>query len=159
MISDKGSQFAADLIRELNQMPDIQTRLSTAFYPQMNRQIEYMNQKLKQYLEFFVNHKLKNQPKWLVVAKFTANSKVYTATKVSPFIASYGRELQMRANIRRKGNVEMATEFVERIRKIQQETGVALKKAQEKMKQQANKRQKEIKAWKKSNKVILSTKD
>ena len=53
----------------------------------------------------------------------------------------------------------MATEFVERIRKIQQETGVALKKAQEKMKQQANKRQKEIKAWKKSNKVILSTKD
>lgn len=40
----------------------------------------------------------------------------------------------MRANIRRKGNVEMATEFVERIRKVQKETGVALKKAQEKMK-------------------------
>jgi len=40
----------------------------------------------------------------------------------------------MRANIRRKGKMDMATEFVERIRKKQKETGAALKKAQEKMK-------------------------
>jgi len=34
-----------------------------------------------------------------------------------------------------------------------------LKRAQEEMKQQANKEQKEVEAWKKDNKVILSTKD
>jgi len=34
------------------------------------------------------------------------------ATKVSPFIANYRRELQMRADIRKKGKVEKAMEFV-----------------------------------------------
>jgi len=31
---------------------------------------------------------------------------------------NYGRKLQMRADIRRKGKVETATEFVKRMRKI-----------------------------------------
>jgi len=35
----------------------------------------------------------------------------------------------MGADIRRKGKVEKATEFVERIRKVQKEEGVTLKKA------------------------------
>jgi len=34
------------------------------------------------------------------------------ATKVSPFMANYGRELRMGENIRKKGKVEKATEFV-----------------------------------------------
>jgi len=30
------------------------------------------------------------------------NNKVHTATKVSPFIANYGKELRMEGDIRRK---------------------------------------------------------
>jgi len=51
------------------------------------------------------------------------------ATKVLPFIANYGRELQMEADIRREGKVEKMTEFVKRMRKIQEEAGVVLRKA------------------------------
>ena len=65
----------------------------------------------------------------------------------------------MRADIRRKGKVETATEFVKRMRKIQKEIGAALKRAQEEMKQQVNKKHREVEAWKKYNKVMLSTKD
>jgi len=54
--------------------------------------------------------------------------------KISLFIASYGRELRIGANIRRKGNIEKTTEFVERMKKIQEEAEVALRKAQEEMK-------------------------
>jgi len=43
------------------------------------------------------------------------NNKAHTATKVLPFMANYGRELRMGGNIRKKGKVESATEFVERI--------------------------------------------
>ena len=57
------------------------------------------------------------------------NNKIYTTTKVSLFMANYGRELRMGADIRRKGKVEKAIEFVERIRKVQKEIGVTLKKA------------------------------
>jgi len=51
------------------------------------------------------------------------------ATKISFFMANYGRELRMEDNIRKKGKVEKTTEFIERMRRVQEEAGVALKKA------------------------------
>ena len=56
------------------------------------------------------------------------NNKVYTATKVLPFIANYGRELRMEGNIRKRRKVEKAIEFVERMKKVYEEAGAALKK-------------------------------
>ena len=50
VISNKGPQFAAELMRELNKMLEIETRLSTVFHPQTDRQMEQMNQELEQYL-------------------------------------------------------------------------------------------------------------
>jgi len=50
IISDRGPQFTAGLIRELNKLLGIKTKLSTAFYLQTDRQIERMNQELEQYL-------------------------------------------------------------------------------------------------------------
>ena len=79
-------------------------------------------------------------------AEFVVNNKVYTATKVSLFIANYSRELRMGGDIKKKGKVEKITEFVERMRKVQKEAGVALKKAQEDMKRQADKGRKETEA-------------
>jgi len=73
------------------------------------------------------------------------NNKVHLAIKISPFMANYGRELRIGADIRRKGKVEKATEFVERMRRVQKEAGAALRKAQEEIKQQADKRRREIK--------------
>jgi len=38
----------------------------------------------------------------LVSAEFAVNNKVYSAIKVSPFMANYGRELKIGVDIRRK---------------------------------------------------------
>ena len=57
MISNKGPQFVAELIRELNKMLGIETRLLMAFYPQMDRQMEWMNKELEQYLRFFIEYR------------------------------------------------------------------------------------------------------
>ena len=59
-MSDKGPQFAAELTKELNRMLDIRTKLLTAFYPQINGQIEQINQELEQYLWFFIDHRQKD---------------------------------------------------------------------------------------------------
>ena len=96
--------------------------------------MEQVNQKLEQYLRFFIDHRQKDQPEWLVSAEFVVNNKVYTAIKVSPFIANYGRELRIEGDIRKKGKVEKVMEFVERMKKVQKEAEVALKKIQEDMK-------------------------
>ena len=144
VVLDRGPQFAAELTKELNKMLGIEMRLSTAFHPQTDGQMEQINQELEQYLRFFVNHRQKDWPEWLALAEFVVNNKAHTATKVLPFIANYGRELRMGGDIRKKGKVERATEFVERMKKVHKEAGVALKKAQENMKRQADQGRKEI---------------
>ena len=65
----------------------------------------------------------------------------------------------MGGDIRKKRKVEKTTEFVKRMKRVQEEAGVALKKAQKEMKRQVDKGKKESKAWKKGDRVLLSTKD
>jgi len=56
IISDRGPQFAAGIMKELNHMLGIETKLSTAFHPQTDGQTERMNQELEQYLRMFIDH-------------------------------------------------------------------------------------------------------
>ena len=97
---------------------------------------------MEQYLQFFVDHRQKDWPEWLALAEFAINNKVHLVTKVSLFIANYSRELRMGADIRKEEKVEKATEFVKRMKKVQEEVEVALKKTQEDMKRQADRRRK-----------------
>jgi len=60
IVSDRGPQFTAELTKELNKMLGIKTKLSTVFHPQMDGQMECMNQELEQYLRFFVEHRQKD---------------------------------------------------------------------------------------------------
>ena len=84
IVLDKGPQFAAELTKELNRMLEIETRLLTAFHLQMDRQTEWMNQELEQYLWFFVDYRQKDWPEWLASAEFVVNNKVHIAMKVLP---------------------------------------------------------------------------
>jgi len=143
VVSDRGPQFAAELTKELNRMLGIKTKLLTAFHPQTDGQTERMNQELEQYLQFFIKHRQKDWPEWLAMAEFAVNNKVHTATKVSPFMANYRREMRMEGDIRKKGKVENATEFVERMKKVHKEVEAALRKTQEEMKRYADRGRKE----------------
>jgi len=42
-----------------------------------------------------VDYRQKNWPEWLVLTEFAINNKVYSTTKVSLFIANYGRYHRM----------------------------------------------------------------
>jgi len=50
VISDKRSQFAAELMKELNKILGIEMKLLISFHLQTDGQTERMNQKLEQYL-------------------------------------------------------------------------------------------------------------
>jgi len=47
IIFDRRSQFAAGLIQELNKMLEIESKMSTAFHPQIDGQTERINQELE----------------------------------------------------------------------------------------------------------------
>ena len=129
IVLDRELQFAVEMTKELNRILGIETRLLMSYYPQTDGQMERMNQKLEQYLRFFIDHRKKDWPEWLVSAEFAVNNKVYSTTKTSPFIVNYRREMRMGVDLRRKGKMEKATEFVERMRKVQEEAGAVLMRA------------------------------
>ena len=74
-------------------------------------------------------------------------------------MTNYGKELRIGGDIRRKRKVESVTEFMERMKKVHEEAGAALKKMQEEMKRYADRGRKETERWKKGDRVLLSTKD
>ena len=49
-------------------------------------------------------------------------------------MVNYGRELRIGVNLRRKEKMEKAMEFVKRMRRVQEEVGVVLIKAQKEIK-------------------------
>ena len=58
-------------------------------------------------------------------------------------MANYKREIRIGGDIRKKGKVEKAMEFVERMKKIHEEAEAVLKKTQEDMKRQVDRERKE----------------
>jgi len=56
IILDRGPQFVAGIMKELNRMLRIKTKLSIAFHLQTNGQTERMNQELEQYLCIFIDY-------------------------------------------------------------------------------------------------------
>ena len=151
-------QFAAGMIKELNNLLGIQTKLLTAYHPQTDGQIERINQELEQYLRVFIDYRQEQWPDWLGTAEFLYNNKIHTATKILPFKANYGQDPRMGFEGRRKRKYEAAGKFVERIKKIQKEAKAALGKAQEEMKFE-NRRQREEEEYRVGDLVLLSMKD
>ena len=118
IISNRGVQFTAGMMKELNNLLGIQTKLSTAYHPQTDGQTERVNQELEQYLRVFIDHRQEQWPDWLGTAEFAYNNKIHAMTKTSPFKINYGQNPRMGFEGRRKGKYEAAGKFVEKMRKI-----------------------------------------
>jgi len=65
-------------MEELNKILGIETKLSTAYHPQMDRQMERTNQELEQYLRMYINHRQNNWSEWLATVEFVFNNKVHS---------------------------------------------------------------------------------
>ena len=140
-------------------MLGIETKLSTAYYPETDKQMKRTNQELEQYLRMYVNHRQNNWLEWLATAEFAFNNKVHTATKMSLFQVNYERESRMGFDIRKKGKNEKAEEFVREMKERHEKVRAALVKSQEEMKRQADRNRKEAEEYRVGNKVLISTKD
>ena len=85
VILDRGPQFVAGLMKELNEMLGIETKLLMAFHLQTDRQTERTNQELEQYLRMYIDDRQNNWLELLATAEFIFNNKVYTVIKLSLF--------------------------------------------------------------------------
>jgi len=159
IISDRGPQFAAGLMRELNEMLGIKSKLSTVFHPQTDRQTKRINQELEQYLRMFIDHRQEQWSEWLGTAEFAYNNKVHSSTRISPFKANYGQDPRIGFKERKKGKYMGAEKFMEKMKEIQEEAKAGLRKAQKDMRKYADRKRSDTEEYKVGDLVMLSTKD
>jgi len=69
IVSDRGVQFAVGMMKELNSLLGIQTKISTAYHPQTDRHTERVNQELEQYLRVY-------QPQTRTMAGLARNGRI-----------------------------------------------------------------------------------
>ena len=87
--SDRGPQFAAQVMQEINKALSISTKLSMSFHPQTNGQTEIVNKEVQKFLWIYCFEKQDQWANWLAIAQFSINSKKHTLTKVAPFEATW----------------------------------------------------------------------
>jgi len=107
----------------------------------------------------FIDHRQEQWPEWLGTAEFAYNNKAHSSTRTSPFKANYRQDPRIGFEGRKKGKYAGAEKFVERMKEIQEEAKVVLRKVQEDMKKYADKKRSDADEYKVGDLVMLSTKD
>jgi transposase InsO family protein len=139
VVSDRGSQFIADFTRELYRLLGIEVAASMAHHPQTDRQTEWANQELEQYLRLFINERQDDWDELLPLAEFSYNNHIHSSTQQTPFMVDSGRHPHMGFEPQQpRLHVESANEFVERMAKGVEEVKVALTKVKEEYTQYYN---------------------
>jgi len=62
-----------------------------AYHPQIDRQIERINQEVKVFLRYCINYQQDDWTEWLLVAEFQYNDKKHLITGYTPFELNYKR--------------------------------------------------------------------
>jgi len=140
-------------------MLGIEGKLLTAFYPQIDRQTERVNQELEQYLRIFIDYRQEQWSNWLEIAEFVYNNKIHSSTKTLSFKANYRQDPRMGFEIRKKRKYEGIEKFVTKMKEIQEKAKAVLGKVQEEMKKYADRKREKADKYKVGDLVMLSTKD
>ncbi len=161
IISDRGTQFAAELFQEWCKLLGIESSLSTAYHPQTDGQTERVNQVLEQYLRCYVDYNLDNWAITLNMAEFAYNNQAHEGTKESPFFLEYGRHPRAGPTITRELNHRKEKDLIEitqRRQEAQEQAKAALKLAAERMKWYYDKGVQNV-PFKVGDQVLLNLKD
>jgi transposase InsO family protein len=156
IVSDRGPQFASQVMRDLCKRLGIQPKLSTAFHPQTDGQTERMNRDLQQYLRLFTAEKQDEWVDWLPLAQFSYNTKKQASTQKSPFevTRSYVPRMGFEQRITKAPAAEKFTSIMQN---TLAQTKANLEKAQDRMKAQADKHRSIAPKYQIGDKVWLST--
>jgi hypothetical protein len=90
LVTDRGPQFAAPIMREFLRLLGIDTGLTTAYHSQANGMTERVNAEVLKYLRLLCDQQRDGWAPLLPMAEFVINSHEVTALKNSPFKVQYG---------------------------------------------------------------------
>ncbi|TMD69294.1 MAG: DDE-type integrase/transposase/recombinase [Chloroflexi bacterium] len=92
IITDRAGLFMDKFWQTFTAKMGTKSKMSSAYHPETDGQVERMNQTLEQYLRCFVNGKQNDWVRYLPMAQYAYNSSRHTVTGITPFYANYGKE-------------------------------------------------------------------
>ena len=85
IVSNCGLVFASNFLGELYKLLGIKRKMSTAFHPKTDGQMERLNREINQYLRTYVNDRQNDWAKWIKITQFIWNNTVSEVTTDSLF--------------------------------------------------------------------------
>ena len=93
------------LMKELNRMLEIESKMLTIFHSQTDGQTERVNQELEQYLRMFIDHRQEQWLDWLGTVEFAYSNKAHSSIKTSLFKANYGQDSRIGFKVKKKEEI------------------------------------------------------
>ena len=95
LLSDRGTNFLSHICQAIYKIFAIQKRNTTAFNPQCNGLCEKLNGTLVDIMAKYTQNNQKDWDLYLPFALLAYRSSVHTTTKLTPYFALFGREMNM----------------------------------------------------------------
>jgi len=115
---------------------DITSALLSAYHPQMDGQMERVNQDLETYIRMFCTHQQDDWAKWLHMAEFAYNNKEHSTIKTSPFKANNLMEPRWLMEMRTENMTHPAAEEqLKEMKLVEKELQACLDMAAKRMKE------------------------
>ncbi|GBC49115.1 putative integrase core domain protein [Rhizophagus irregularis DAOM 181602=DAOM 197198] len=135
ILSDRGSHFNNEMIKELMEKFKIKWNFSTSYHPETNGLVERFNQTLGQALA-----KLSTKDDWdqrIAPILFAYRNKKHSSTRIRPFYLTYGRNVRtiMDENIKEINLSDRIVGLLEELPKIRHEAKEQILKSQTKQKE------------------------
>jgi len=144
IVTDRDRIFTSNLWQALFKSMDIKLHLSSAYHPETDGQTERVNQCLENYLRCMCFATPKKWHSWLSLAEWWYNSSYHTSLNMTPFQALYGFPPPMVAEVVLPDCADdKAKEILQNRQLAQQVIKDNLKKAQSRIKAQADKHRSE----------------
>ncbi|MCH79689.1 Ty3/gypsy retrotransposon protein [Trifolium medium] len=141
IVSDRDPIFMSSFWKELFKLQGTKLKMSTAYHPESDGQTEVVNRCLETYLRCFISDQPKTWTSWIHWAEYWFNTTFHASTQKTPFEIVYGKPPPV---LRKWVQGETRVETVQRDLNDRDEALRQLKtqllKAQERMKNQADKR-------------------
>ena len=117
----------------------ITRQLSTMYHPQMDSQMERINQKIGTFLWHYVNYQQNNWTEWLAIAESQYNDKKHVATRKTLFKLNFER-YPWKGDLVVQLEIPRVEKFLAGIHKSWEQTTKTMEEAQKNIKRQFNRK-------------------
>jgi len=151
LITDQGSNFTSDLIKNVCSLLKIRKLQTTAYHAMANGRTEIVHKTIPKMLSHYVNRSQSDWDEFLPMINMAYNSQVHDSTGFSPYEMVYGKEMRtpLEADLTLTDDREIYSDYVEDLRfrmsKMKEISQECQTKARQMQKKQYDKKSKEVK--------------